>query len=75
MVQLVVKEAARVAGIEKQVTPHRLRASVATILLDEEMPLDQVQKFLRHKQITTTQIYAETSLGNLASSYRRAFER
>jgi integrase/recombinase XerD len=75
MVQLVVKEAARVAGIEKQVTPHRLRASVATILLDEGMPLDQVQKFLRHKRITTTQIYAQTSLGNLASSYKRAFER
>ena len=30
--------------------------------LDEGMPLDQVQKFLRHKRITTTQIYAETSL-------------
>ena len=37
--------------------------------------LDQVQKFLRHKRITTTQIYAETSLGNLASSYKKAFER
>ena len=75
MVQLVVKEAARMAGIEKQVTPHRLRASVATILLDDGMPLDQVQKFSRHKRTTTTQIYAETSLGNLASSYSKAFER
>ena len=75
MVQLIVKEAARVAGIEKRVTPHLLRASVATILLDAGMPLDQVQKFLRHKRITTTQIYAQTSLGNLASSYQRALEK
>ena len=61
-VQRLVKEIAKQAAIDKNVTPHRLRASVATILLDAGMPLDQVQKFLRHKRITTTQIYAETSL-------------
>jgi integrase/recombinase XerD len=36
------------------------------------MPLDQVQKFLRHKRITTTQIYAETSLRNMGENYVRA---
>ena len=71
-IQRLVKDAARRAGIEKNVTPHRLRASVATILLDEGMPLDQVQKFLRHKRITTTQIYAETSLHGMAENYVRA---
>jgi integrase/recombinase XerD len=60
------------AGIDKHVTPHRLRASVATILLDAGMPLDQVQKFLRHKRITTTQIYAETCLYGMGESYVRA---
>ena len=55
------------------VTPHRLRASVATILLDAGIPLDQVQKFLRHKRITTTQIYAETSLQGMGENYIRAF--
>jgi integrase/recombinase XerD len=34
-----VHEAARRAGIDKHVTPHRLRASVATLLLDTGMPL------------------------------------
>lgn len=58
-IQLVVHEAATQAGIAKQVTPHRLRASVATILLDAGMPLDHVQKFLRHKRIATTQIYPD----------------
>lgn len=61
-VQLIVQDAARRAGIEKRVTPHLLRASVATLLLDAGMPLDQVQKFLRHKRIATIQIYAQTSL-------------
>jgi integrase/recombinase XerD len=49
-----------------------LRASIATILLDSGMPLDQVQKFLRHKRITTTQIYAETSLHGMGENYVRA---
>ncbi len=63
------------ARIDRPVTPHRLRASVATLLLDAGMPLDQVQKFLRHKRITTTQIYAETSIKNMGESYLNALER
>ena len=75
MVQLIVSQAARGAGIGASVTPHRLRASVATLLLDAGMPLDQVQKFLRHKRIATTQIYAETSLVNLGANYIAAMKR
>ena len=71
-VQRLIKDAAQRADIDKNVTPHRLRASVATILLDVGMPLDQVQKFLRHKRITTTQIYAETSLRGMGENYVRA---
>lgn len=75
MVQKLVKEAAHSAGIQKHVTPHRLRASVATILLDAGMPLDQVQKFLRHKRIATTQIYAETSVRSMGENYLKALEK
>ncbi len=74
-VQRLVKAAAKKAGIEKNVTPHRLRASLATLLLDAGIPLDQVQKFLRHKQIATTQIYAQTSLRGVGENYLKAFER
>lgn len=74
MIQRIVKAAAQAAGIEKQVTPHRLRASVATILLDAGMPLDQVQRFLRHKRIETTQIYAETSVRNMGEAYVKALK-
>jgi integrase/recombinase XerD len=71
-IQRLVHDASKRAGIDKHVTPHRLRASVATILLDASMPLDQVQKFLRHKRITTTHIYAETSLHGMSGNYVRA---
>lgn len=74
-IQLVVHRAATQAGIATQVTPHRLRASVATILLDAGMPLDHVQKFLRHTRIATTQIDADTSLRGLSETSIHALER
>jgi integrase/recombinase XerD len=72
-IQKLVKNAAQRAGIEKPVTPHRLRASVATILLDAGMPLDQA----RYRSFcaisgSTTQIYAETSLHGMSENYLRA---
>jgi integrase len=42
------------------------------LLLDAGMPIDQVQKFLRHKHLSTTQLYAETSLRSLGEHYLRA---
>ena len=72
-VQSVVKSEAREAGIDKRVYPHILRHSIATILLDSgEVPIDQVQKFLGHLQLSTTQIYAETSIRALGENYVRA---
>jgi integrase/recombinase XerD len=73
MVQAIVKDCAREAGIAKRVYPHLLRHSVATILLDSgQVPIDQVQKFLGHLHLSTTQIYAETSLVALGRNYVRA---
>jgi len=75
-VQDIITEAAKAAGIVKRVYPHLLRHSIATILLQSgEMPLDQVQKFLGHLQIGTTQIYAQTSLLSVAENYQRALSR
>ena len=72
-VQAVVKSSALAAGIGKRVYPHLLRHSVATILLDSgQVPIDQVQKFLGHLQLSTTQIYAETSIRALGENYVRA---
>ena len=38
-------------------SPHSLRATTATLLLDEREPIESVQDLLDHKHITTTQIY------------------
>ena len=72
-VQAMVRRCALRAGIVKRVYPHLLRHSIATILLDSgQVPIDQVQKFLGHLHLSTTQIYAETSLRALGENYVRA---
>lgn len=70
-IQKLIQQAAAEAGIERRVYPHLLRHSVAQILLDRGMPLEQLQKFLGHKDLKTTQIYAESSLERVGESYRR----
>ena len=53
--------------------PHLLRHSIATMLLDSGLvPIDHLQNFLGHLDLSTTQIYAETSLRALGDNYIRA---
>jgi integrase/recombinase XerD len=71
-VQQIVKELAAGAGLTKRVYPHLLRHTVAQHLLEGGMSLEQVQRFLGHSRITTTQIYAESSAASIRDSYRKA---
>ena len=57
----------------KKVHPHLLRHTVATFLLEKGMPLEQIQKFLGHSKIETTQIYAESSTEMMKEGFQRAF--
>jgi integrase/recombinase XerD len=71
-IQQIIKETAADAEINKRVYPHLLRHSVATMLLERGMPIEQIQKFLGHSKLETTQIYAESSAEMIKESYQRA---
>ncbi|MBI3293599.1 MAG: tyrosine-type recombinase/integrase [Deltaproteobacteria bacterium] len=74
-IQQIIKETAAQAQITKRVYPHLLRHSVATTLLERGMPIEQIQKFLGHAKLETTQVYAESSAEMMRESYQRALSR
>ncbi len=64
-VQKFLKETAKRAGIEKLVTPHKLRHSYATHLLDSGVDIIHIQELLGHASLSTTQIYTHVSKEHL----------
>jgi integrase/recombinase XerD len=74
-IQQLVQETAALAGITTRVYPHLLRHSVATTLLERGMPLEQIQQFLGHAKLETTQIYAASTTAMIKESYQKALGR
>ncbi len=66
---LVFKEYVEKAGLSPEITPHTLRHSFATHMLDRNADLINVQKLLGHTSISTTQVYTHVSSERLRKAY------
>lgn len=73
MVFNIIKQAANLAGIEKQISPHTLRHSYATHLIEAGANIRQVQELLGHESISTTEVYTHLDRKHLRGVVEDAF--
>ena len=71
----IVKKYARIIGFENTMTPHTLRHSFATHLLEGGAPIRHVQELLGHASISTTQIYTHLAVEFVRDQYDSAHPR
>lgn len=73
MVFNIIKQAAMLAGIDKQISPHTLRHSYATHMLEGGANIRQVQELLGHESILTTEVYTHVNRKHLRGVVEDSF--
>ena len=75
MIFTIIKQLAEKAGIKKNISPHTLRHSFATHLLEGGADLRAIQQMLGHESITTTEVYMHVDRTHLAAVVKKFHPR
>lgn len=70
-IEKIIRDISERASIGKNITPHILRHTTATIALHNGMPVEDISKMLGHEDLSTTMIYAKTSMEAVKASHRK----
>ncbi len=71
----IIKHYQKMAGIEKDITPHTLRHSFAAHLLENGADIHAIQEMLGHKDISSMQVYSQLVNKQLKDVYNKAHPR
>jgi site-specific recombinase XerD len=74
-IRYIVKKYVKRANINKNITPHSIRHSFATHLLQEGAGIREIQELLGHENISTTQIYSHLNIKKLKKDYKKFHPR
>lgn len=74
-IRQMLKKYCRLAGIQRNITPHMFRHSVATYLIEDGMDISCVQQILGHSSIKTTQIYIHVAAARYAEMLKKSHPR
>ena len=75
MIFKIISDASKRVGLDKKISPHTLRHSFATHLINEGADINSVKELLGHSSLSATQVYSHTSMERIKEVFKNSHPR